>query len=120
MAQEGWQRLPDPHQRHPAVVYEGPVGLGGPALEKPCDRGFVPALQERKGGLSALSNASGMSLFESLQPGQRTNGLPRPLLRQPDFIKTLQVQPKFRAGAEKMSQTQRSVSGDGSPPIQDF
>src|SRR5580704_3114970 len=61
-----------------------------------------------------------MSLFESLQLGQRTDGLPRPLLRQPDFIKTLQVQPKFRTGTEKMSQTQRSVASDGPPPIQDF
>jgi hypothetical protein len=62
----------------------------------------------------------GMTLFESLQFGQRTDGLPRPLLSQPDFIKTLQVQPEFRLGAEEMSETQRGVAGDGPPPIQDF
>jgi len=75
----------------------------------------------------------GVNLFESLQPGQCTNGPPRSLLRQPDFIKTLQVQPEFRTGTEEMgsglfktahyqemSQTQRSVAGNGPPPIQDF
>lgn len=62
----------------------------------------------------------GVNLFESLQPGQRTNGLPRSPLRHPDFIKTLQLQPEFRAGAKEMTQTQRRVPGNGPPPIQDF
>ena len=61
-----------------------------------------------------------MSLFESLQCGQRTDGLPRPLLSKPDFIKTLQVEPEFRTGAKEMSQTQCRVASDGPPPIQDF
>jgi hypothetical protein len=61
-----------------------------------------------------------MNWFESLQFGQRTDGLPRSLLSQPDFIEALQVQPEFRTGAEEMSETQGGVASDGPPPIQDF
>jgi hypothetical protein len=57
----------------------------------------------------------GTNLFEALQSGQCTNALPRSLLRQPDCIKTLHFQPEFRTGAKKMSQTQCSVAGDGTP-----
>ena len=59
-----------------------------------------------------------MNVFESLQFGQRTNGLPRSPLRHPDFIKTSQIQPELRTGAKEMTQTQPRVPGNAPPPIQ--
>ena len=57
--------------------------------------------------------------FPLLEGWQCFDGFAGLLFRQPDFIKTLQIEPKFRRCAKKMGQAQCVVAGDGPPPIQD-
>ena len=40
--------------------------------------------------------------------------------REPQFVQALQIQPKFRAGAEEMRQTQGGVARDGTSSVQDL
>src|SRR5580692_8059212 len=53
-----------------------------------------------------------MDRFGTLEDGKRADGLSRLLLRETDFIKALQIEPEFRAGAEEMSKTQGCITGD--------
>jgi hypothetical protein len=54
------------------------------------------------------------------EPGQQLDGFSGFFLRKSKIMKALQVQPKLRAGAEKMSQTQRRVARDRPRSVQDL
>jgi len=62
----------------------------------------------------------GVNLFRMFQSWQGPERLPRSALGQPDFVKTLQVQPEFPHSCQKMSEMQSRVPGNGTLPIQDF
>jgi hypothetical protein len=61
--------------------------------------------------------ANKISPFE---PGKDLDGSPCFLLSDPQLVKALEIQPKFRARAEKMSEEQGSVARDGASSVQDF
>src|ERR1017187_3391602 len=74
---------------------------GGPAKRiQNCSRGCpVQALLGR--GFSSCANE--ISPFE---PGKDLDGSPCLLLSDPQFVKALEIQPKFRTRAKKMSEAQ--------------
>ena len=51
---------------------------------------------------------------------QCLNHLARLLLRQPNLINSLQIQPELRAGPKKMRQPLRCVPRDRAPPVQNL
>jgi hypothetical protein len=59
---------------------------------------------------------NGGTPFEGRQTINRVAGF---LLRQAQFVQALQIEPKFRARAEKMRQSQGCVSRDGTLAVQD-
>jgi hypothetical protein len=54
------------------------------------------------------------------KPGKGLDGFSCLLLRKPQFVEALEIQPKFRTRAEKMSEPQSSVARDGACPFQDL
>ena len=67
------------------------------SLEVLCVHGFVPS-----------------------QSRQCFDRLPNSLFRDSQLVEALQIEPELCAGPEKVTQTQRGISRDRAPPMQDL
>jgi len=60
-----------------------------------------------------------MHLLDMSQRRQSGDGLPRLLLRDPQFIEALQIEPKLTGCPEEMCESKRCITCDSPPPVQD-
>lgn len=61
-----------------------------------------------------------MSQIAAFELRKSHDGFPRLLLRDPQIVKALEIQPKFSARAEEMAKAQGSVARDGACSVQDL
>jgi len=62
----------------------------------------------------------GVCLLEMLQGRQTTDGLPGFLLRDAQFVETLEVQPELGRRPEEMGKSQSGIACNSTPSVQDF
>lgn len=67
----------------------------------------------------AAARSSCENQIASFQPWKGLDGFPC-LLSEPQLVQALDIQPKFRTRAEKMSQAHGSVARDGPCSVQDL
>jgi hypothetical protein len=68
--------------------------------------------------LTLAVKASGLSLSALLEGSQNLDRSPRLLFGKPQFVKTLQIQPKLGARAKEMTKAQGCVTSNGALSIQ--
>ena len=61
-----------------------------------------------------------MRFFDMFQSRESLDRLPSLLLRNPEFIETLQVEPKRGCRPKEMGQSQGRITCNGPPAVQDF
>src|SRR3972149_8309346 len=67
-----------------------------------------------------MTATSRVGVIAGLESGKGLNGFASFLLGTADIIKTLQVEPKLRAGAKEMPEAQSRVAGDGALSVQNL
>src|SRR5258708_31864444 len=61
-----------------------------------------------------------MNWLAPFESGKRLDRFSRLFFGEPQIVKTLEIQPKLRTGAEEMSKAQSSIAGDGASSVHDL